>query len=224
MLFNESIGFYMAELDALHDYIMIVLVLISYLLTVLLVRIFSAKFLWATFSGSQMLEFVWTVVPALILLSLAIPSLRLLYILDEGAGDHSFRIKVIGHQWYWSYEYMDLEEISYDSYMVQTPDLASGFRVLETDMRLVIPYGASGRVFVTAADVLHSWAVPSLGAKVDATPGRLGQIFIWASRPGLVYGQCSEICGANHSLMPVSVECISGSKYVEWLSAVGRSS
>jgi len=160
-------------------------------------------------------------VPALLLLSLAIPSLRLLYVLDEGVGDHSFSIKVVGHQWYWSYEYMDLDGLSYDSYMLPPADMTTGFRVLDVDMRLVIPYGASGRVFVTAADVLHSWAVPSLGVKVDATPGRLGQVFVWSSRPGVAYGQCSEICGANHSLMPIGVECVKGSEYVKWLSFAG---
>jgi len=224
MLFNERSGFYMAELDYLHDYVMIILIAISYLLTIILFRVMSSSYFWGSFVGSQSLEFIWTVVPAIILFSLAIPSLRLLYILDEGASDHSFRIKVVGHQWYWSYEYMDLDALSYDSYMVQSADLTSGFRVLDADMRLVVPYGARGRVFVTAADVLHSWAVPSLGIKVDATPGRLGQVYIWASRPGVVYGQCSEICGANHSLMPIRVECISGSKYAEWLAATGRSS
>jgi len=220
MLFNEGMGFFMTELDALHDYIMVVVVAISYLLVVALYRIFVSNLFWASYGGSQMLEFVWTVVPAVILLCLAVPSLRFLYVLDEGVGDHSFRIKVVGHQWYWSYEYMDLDGLSYDSYMLQPGDLSSGFRVLDTDMRLVIPYGVRGRVFVTAADVLHSWAVPSLGVKVDATPGRLGQVYLWSARPGVAYGQCSEICGSNHSTMPIRVECVKGSKYVEWLSSV----
>jgi len=223
-MFGERMGFYMMELDAMHDYVMVVVVVISYLLVVLMGRLISSKLFWPAFNGSQSLEFFWTIVPAIILLCLAVPSLRLLYVLDEGAGDQSLRVKVVGHQWYWSYEYMDLDSLGYDSYMVQPSDLTSGFRVLDVDNRLVLPYGTSTRVFITAADVLHSWAVPSLGVKLDATPGRLGQVFVWPSRPGLAYGQCSEICGANHSIMPISIECISGSKFVEWLSVVGRAS
>jgi len=216
-------GFYMAELDALHDYIMVILILISYLLFVLLLRLCTRKFLWTSFNGSQALEFIWTAVPAMILVSIAIPSLQLLYVLDEGLDEQSLRVKVVGHQWYWSYEYMDFDNLGFDSYMVPLGEGEFiGFRNLEVDNRLLLPYGARTRVLVSAADVIHSWALPTLGIKLDGTPGRLGQTYVWPRRPGVVYGQCSEICGAYHSFMPIRVEFIKGSKFVEWLRLVGR--
>jgi cytochrome c oxidase subunit 2 len=161
-------------------------------------------------------EVVWTVVPALILVLLAIPSLKLLYSLDFLIFEYEpvITIKVIGHQWYWSYEYLvftaasplQFDVVTFDSYLVAEEDLATdGLRLLEVDNPLVVPGNAYLRFLVTSVDVLHSWAVPSLGIKVDAVPGRLNQMLTFIKRPGDFYGQCSEICGVNHGFMPIRV-------------------
>jgi len=165
------------------------------------------------------LEIAWTVTPSIILLFIAIPSFALLYSIDEIV-DPSLTIKAIGHQWYWTYEYSDYaENIIFDSYLIPEDDLELGqLRLLEVDNRLVVPTHTHIRVLVTAADVLHSWAIPSLGVKCDAVPGRLNQTSIFIQREGVFYGQCSEICGVNHGFMPIVVEAVSLSDYVSWIS------
>jgi cytochrome c oxidase subunit 2 len=138
--------------------------------------------------------------------------------------DPAITLKVIGHQWYWSYEYSDYvnvdgESIDFDSYMVPTDELEPGqLRLLEVDNRVVLPTNTHIRVLVTAADVIHCWAVPSLGVKVDCVPGRLNQAGLFIQREGVFYGQCSEICGVNHGFMPIVVEAVSLDKYIEWIS------
>ena len=134
--------------------------------------------------------------------------------------DPSLTIKAVGHQWYWSYEYSDVNEesIEFDSYMVPTQDLNEGdMRLLEVDNRIVVPINTTVRVVITGADVIHCFAVPSLGVKADAIPGRLNQVSFLAKRPGLYYGQCSEICGSDHSFMPIVVEAVSQEKFVNWI-------
>ena len=169
---------------------------------------------------SQEIEIVWTVLPAIILILIALPSLRILYLIDE-INDPHVTIKAVGHQWYWSYEYTDYENLEFDSYIVPTQDLTpGGFRLLETDHRIVVPKESPIRILVSAEDVLHSWAVPSLGIKIDAVPGRLNQTAFIVSRPGVFYGQCSEICGANHSFMPIVVEAVPLEFFENWSSAI----
>nr|YP_010394107.1 cytochrome c oxidase subunit 2 [Phytophthora litchii]DAZ88115.1 TPA_asm: cytochrome c oxidase subunit 2 [Phytophthora litchii] len=168
------------------------------------------------------IEIIWTSIPALILLTVAIPSFALLYSMDEVI-DPIITLKVIGSQWYWSYEYSDNLEFSdepliFDSYMIQEDDLAIGqFRILEVDNRVVVPTNSHIRVLITASDVLHSWAIPSLGIKLDACPGRLNQTSMFIKREGVFYGQCSEICGVNHGFMPIVVEAVSLEDYLTWL-------
>ena len=170
------------------------------------------------------LEVVWTIVPGLVLMVIAIPSFALLYAADELV-DPAMTIKVVGHQWYWSYEYSDYEtddgdSLNFDSYIVQEDDLTIGsLRLLEVDNRVVVPTNTHVRVIVTAADVLHCWAVPSFGFKIDACPGRLNQSSIFVQREGVYYGQCSEICGVNHGFMPIVVEAVSLDNYVSWISS-----
>lgn len=173
------------------------------------------------FTHASLLEIVWTIIPALILLLIAWPSFVLLYSLDEYI-DPSVTLKVVGHQWYWSYEYSDFAvekgSLNFDSYMVATNDLTLGaFRLLEVDNRVVLPVKTHIRLLITAADVLHSWAVPSFGVKVDACPGRLSQASIFIKREGTFYGQCSEICGVNHGFMPIVVKTVSVNTYTNWL-------
>ena len=169
------------------------------------------------------IEIAWTVAPSLILVLIAIPSFALLYSMDEVV-DPAVTIKAIGHQWYWSYEYSDYNQsdengIAFDSYMIPEDELELGqLRLLEVDNRVVIPVNTHVRMIMTSADVLHSWAVPSLGVKTDAVPGRLNQTPIFVKREGVFYGQCSELCGANHAFMPIVVEAVSLDNYISWVS------
>ena len=180
-------------------------------------RVISHKFL---IHGTE-IEFIWTITPALILMVMAFPSFQLLYLMDEVV-EPGMTLKVIGHQWYWSYEYSDYApaQISFDSYLIPESDLNIGdFRLLEVDNKIVVPVDTHVRVIVTAADVLHSWSVPSLGVKIDAVPGRLNQTSFIPTRTGTFYGQCSEICGANHAFMPICVEAVSLEDYCAYVTS-----
>lgn len=174
------------------------------------------------FTHSSTIEILWTILPAIVLLIIAYPSFVLLYSLDDFI-DPSITLKIIGHQWYWSYEYSDffytdLNSINFDSYMITTNDLTVGsFRLLEVDNRVILPLNTHIRLLITAADVLHSWAVPSFGIKVDACPGRLSQASLFIKREGVFYGQCSEICGVNHGFMPIVVKSVPMDIYTSWL-------
>nr|AKS48927.1 cytochrome c oxidase subunit II [Trypanobia cryptica] len=208
----------MKELSEFHDFAMLPLMFISLYIIYTMFIISSSDTSAKHMFESHGLESIWTLMPAIILITLALPSLRLLYILDELCNP-SLTIKTVGHQWYWSYEYTDTANIEFDSYMIPTEDLSPGdFRLLEVDNRMVVPMLMETRVLVTAADVMHAWTVPSLGVKVDAIPGRLNQMTILPSRPGVFYGQCSEICGANHSFMPIAVESVDIKKFDQWLT------
>lgn len=171
------------------------------------------------------IETIWTITPALILIAIAFPSFRLLYLMDEVISP-TITIKVTGNQWFWSYEYSDYvtesgDSIEFDSYMVPESDLELGqFRLLETDNHVIIPTDTHIRLIVTAADVLHDYAVPSLGIKIDACPGRLNQASLLAERTGTFYGQCSEICGVYHGFMPTVIEAVSTSDYLNWIDSV----
>lgn len=169
------------------------------------------------------IEVVWTIVPALILVGIAVPSFALLYSVDERVEAARTR-KVVGHQWYWSYEYSDEgtgeEGRAFDSYMLPDDELEEGhLRLLEVDNRVGLPIDTHVRRIVTAADVLHCWAVPSFGVKIDACPGRLNQVSRFITRPGVYYGQCSEICGVNHGFMPIAVEAMTRPEYVTWVGS-----
>jgi cytochrome c oxidase subunit 2 len=173
------------------------------------------------------LEMIWTIIPAVILMFVAVPSFALLYSIDEIL-DPAVTLKVVGHQWYWSYEYSDYspedgEAINFDSYMLPEDELEStanakgALRLLEVDNRVVLPVNTHIRIIVTAADVLHCWGIPSLAMKVDACPGRLNQTSMFIKREGTFYGQCSEICGVNHGFMPIVVQGVSLDDYVTWI-------
>lgn len=169
-----------------------------------------------------LIELIWTITPAFILIAIAFPSFRLLYLLDEVISP-TITIKVVGHQWYWSYEYSDYisengDSVEFDSYMIPESDLELGqFRLLEVDNKIIIPTDTHIRFIVTAADVLHSFALPSFGLKIDAVPGRLNQSSILCERTGTYYGQCSEICGVYHGFMPIVVEAVSVEDYLTWI-------
>ena len=182
---------------------------------------FTHKYL----NHGTLIELIWTITPALVLIAIAFPSFRLLYLLDEVISP-SITIKVAGHQWYWSYEYSDYiteegETIEFDSYMIPDSDLELGqFRLLEVDNKVVVPVDCHVRLIITATDVLHSFAVPALGIKTDAVPGRLNQTSFIAERTGTFYGQCSEICGVWHGFMPIVVESVPVIDFLTWLDSL----
>lgn len=213
-----------------HNYLMIFVIAISFfvcwfLYTILTSYLVIFNLQVEKFTHSNLLEIVWTILPAIVLILIAVPSFTLLYSLDELI-DPALTLKVVGHQWYWSYEYSDFvtleggESLLFDSYMIPNSDLTKGaLRLLEVDNRVILPINTHIRVLVTAADVLHSWAIPSFGIKVDACPGRLTQTYLFLKREGVYYGQCSEICGVNHGFMPIVVKGVSVDTFVTWITS-----
>ena len=166
---------------------------------------------------NTVIEVVWTMVPVLILIVIAIPSFKLLYFQDR-AVDPEMTIKAIGHQWYWTYEYPDYDGLTFDAVMIADEDIGEDqFRLLETDNRIVVPVDTSIQVLVTADDVIHAWTVLAFGIKIDAVPGRMNETWFKAEREGVFYGQCSELCGAYHGFMPITVEVVSKEAFAAWV-------
>jgi len=214
------------ELIFLHDFINLILVFIITFVGYIMVLILLNNYININLLESQIIECIWTIIPAIILIQIAIPSLLLLYILDESI-DSALTIKILGHQWYWSYEYTDFwsissnNQIDFDSYIVPSNDLETSiFRLLDVDNRTIIPYNIHIRILISSADVLHAWTVPSLGVKADAIPGRLNQVKFIRQRPGVFFGQCSEICGANHRFMPIVIEIININYFLNWVTCI----
>nr|YP_010735488.1 cytochrome c oxidase subunit II [Ambigolimax valentianus]WEI33079.1 cytochrome c oxidase subunit 2 [Ambigolimax valentianus] len=203
-----------SEMILFHDHAMILLIGIFTLVGLVGANFAFNKYSTRLVHEAQTLEIIWTIIPALLLIWLALPSLRLLYLLDEQSND-GIILKATGHQWYWSYEIPTINVSSFDSYMIQSSDLKSGdYRLLEVDHRPMVPFGLSTSVITTSSDVIHAWALPSMGIKMDAVPGRLNSMGMYPQLPGVYYGQCSEICGANHSFMPIAVEVINMMDFV----------
>jgi cytochrome c oxidase subunit 2 len=229
MGFQEAATPTMEGITNLHNDIMAIIIFVAVFVMWMMGRtlyLFDSsmnKFPSKTVHGTT-IELVWTIVPSLILVVIAIPSFSLLYSMDEVI-DPALTLKVVGHQWYWSYEYSDYntseeDTINFDSYMIAEDDLELGqLRLLEVDNRVVLPINTHIRVLITSTDVIHAWAVPSLGVKCDAYPGRLNQINTFIKREGVFHGQCSELCGVNHGFMPIVVEAVSLTDYVSWVSS-----
>nr|YP_009184416.1 cytochrome c oxidase subunit II [Dasypus septemcinctus]ALO62491.1 cytochrome c oxidase subunit II [Dasypus septemcinctus] len=218
--FQDATSPIMEELLHFHDHTLMIVFLISSLVLYIITLMLTTKLTHTSTMNAQEVETVWTILPAVILILIALPSLRILYMMDE-INNPLLTIKAMGHQWYWSYEYTDYEELNFDSYMIPTSDLKPGeLRLLEVDNRLVLPMELSIRMLISSEDVLHSWAVPSLGLKTDAIPGRLNQATLMATRPGLYYGQCSEICGSNHSFMPIVLELVPLKHFEDWSTSM----
>nr|URW97325.1 cytochrome c oxidase subunit II [Crocidura cf. neglecta UMMZ 174675] len=210
----------MEELMNFHDHALMIVFLISSLVLYIISAMLTTKLTHTSTMDAQAVETIWTILPAIILVMIALPSLRILYMMDE-INNPTLTVKTVGHQWYWSYEYTDYDELNFDSYMIPTSELKPGdLRLLEVDNRAVLPMEMTIRMLVTSEDVLHSWAVPSLGLKTDAIPGRLNQTTLLATRPGLYYGQCSEICGSNHSFMPIVLELVPLKIFEKWSSSM----
>nr|QRW36373.1 cytochrome c oxidase subunit 2 [Nebrioporus canaliculatus] len=219
---QDSASPLMEQLTFFHDHTLMILTMITILVSYLMFSLFFNKYINRFLLEGQTIEVIWTILPAIILIFIALPSLRLLYLLDE-ISNPWLTLKSIGHQWYWSYEYSDFKKLEFDSYMTQTNDLPmNGFRLLDVDNRVILPFNSQIRIIVSAMDVLHSWTIPSLGVKIDATPGRLNQTNFFMNRPGLFYGQCSEICGANHSFMPIVIESVPTKMFIKWISKMSE--
>nr|AAK31113.1 cytochrome oxidase subunit II [Pulex simulans] len=207
----------MEQLMFFHNHSMLIIILITIMVGYLMSSLFFNKYTNRLLMESQNIEIIWTILPAFMLIFIALPSLRLLYLLDD-LNKPLITLKTIGHQWYWSYEYSDFNNIEFDSYMIPNEELMdNNFRLLDVDNRIILPFNSQIRILITATDVLHSWTIPSVGIKVDATPGRLNQSNFLINRPGLFFGQCSEICGANHSFMPIVIESVSVKSFINWI-------
>lgn len=220
--FQDAASPAMEKILFFHEEVMCLLTLIIIFVLWIIIKALTTEYYHKYLFEGVLIEVIWTLFPAGVLIFIALPSLKLLYLMDEVINP-SLTVKVVGHQWYWSYEYSDYgtETIEFDSYMIPTSDLKKGdLRLLDVDNRLIVPIQTVVRVLVTGGDVLHSFAVPSLSVKIDAVPGRLNQTSFYLKRPGVFYGQCSEICGANHSFMPIVVEGVSLEKYMCWVEAL----
>jgi cytochrome c oxidase subunit II len=228
LYFQDSATPQMEGLVELHDNIMFYLVIILFGVGWIMISIvrnyvnFKSPISHKYLNHGTLIELIWTITPALILILIAFPSFKLLYLMDE-VSDPAMSVLAEGHQWYWSYQYPDFlnaseEFIEFDSYIVPESDLEEGaLRMLEVDNRVILPELTHVRFIVTAADVIHSFACPALGIKCDAYPGRLNQVSVLINREGTFYGQCSEICGILHSSMPIVIEAVSIEKFLSWL-------
>nr|YP_010486838.1 cytochrome c oxidase subunit 2 [Pyricularia oryzae]UWI54381.1 cytochrome c oxidase subunit 2 [Pyricularia oryzae] len=227
--FQDSATPMMEGIVELHDNIMYYLVIIIFSVGWILLTIvrnyintkspISHKYL----NHGTLIELIWTITPAIILILIAFPSFKLLYLLDE-CPDPAMSVLAEGHQWYWSYQYPDFlsssdnEVLEFDSYIIPESDLEEGtLRMLEVDNRVILPELTNIRFIITSGDVIHSFACPSLGIKCDAYAGRLNQVSVYINREGVFYGQCSEICGILHSSMPIVIESVSLEKFLTWL-------
>nr|WMV00418.1 cytochrome oxidase subunit II [Maoricicada oromelaena] len=217
MNMQDAMSPLMEQLMFFHDHVLVILIMITIIVAYMMLMLVLNKIINRLLLEGQLIEFIWTLLPAMTLIFIALPSLRLLYMLDE-INNPLLTLKVIGHQWYWSYEYSDFFDVEFDSYMKSTIDMSKNeFRLLDVDNRVILPFNIQIRLLISSFDVIHSWAMPSMSLKVDAVPGRLNQMGMLISRPGISYGQCSEICGANHSFMPIVIESISMKMFIDWL-------
>nr|AAN06736.1 cytochrome c oxidase subunit 2 [Percus lineatus] len=214
---QDSASPLMEQLMFFHDHTLLILIMITMLVSYLMMTLFFNKYMNRYLLEGQTIEVVWTILPAITLIFIALPSLRLLYLLDE-ISNPSMTLKSLGHQWYWSYEYSDFKNLEFDSYMIPINEMKNNnFRLLDVDNRIVLPFNTQIRILATATDVIHSWTIPALGVKIDATPGRLNQTNFLMNRSGLFYGQCSEICGTNHSFMPIVIESVPTNTFMQWI-------
>nr|YP_009917434.1 cytochrome c oxidase subunit II [Roxasellana stellata]QLJ57887.1 cytochrome c oxidase subunit II [Roxasellana stellata] len=215
--FQDAVSPIMEQLILFHDHTMMILSMITIMVIYMIMSLTMNKLINRNLLEGQLIELIWTLLPTVLLVTIALPSLKTLYLLEE-INKPLITLKAIGHQWYWSYEYSDFKKIEFDSYMKQTNSIDKNeFRLLEVDNRIMIPFDIQSRILVTSHDVIHSWTIPSLGIKIDGSPGRINQGSILTMRPGIFYGQCSEICGANHSFMPITLESININTFNKWI-------
>lgn len=213
----------MERLDGLHDFLLWIITLITIFVLVLMVYIavrfnHKANPVPSKTVHNTRLEVIWTVIPIIVLVAIAIPSLRLHYYMERPV-ETDMTLKVVGNQWYWHYEYPDHGGFGFDSNMKQASELKDGeHRLLAVDNHVVVPVNAKVRVLLTGSDVIHAWAVPALGVKRDAVPGRLNDTWFQATKTGRFYGQCSELCGTNHAFMPIVVDVVEKEEFDRWVA------
>ncbi len=199
----------------LHDFILIILIIILSLVIYIVSFTRKNTLTKTKFSDNHELEILWTFLPGVILIFIAFPSLRLLYLTEERK-ENNMHIKTLGHQWYWSYEYSDFNNIEFDRFILPL-EKSNQFRLLDVDNHLIVPEKTPIQLFISSADVLHSWTIPRLGIKADSTPGRLNTINFLAIKPGLYFGQCSEICGTNHRFIPIVLDTRPINFFKKWI-------
>ena len=221
--FQKPASNHMQNIFDLHNFVLIMMTAITIFVLILLIYVAirfrkSANPNPSKRTHNALLETLWTAIPVIILIFMAVPSFKLLYEQDV-IPEAEMTIKVIGHQWYWEYQYPEYEDLSFESYLVPDDELKDGEpRLLTVDNRLVLPVNKNIHVLITAGDVLHSFAMPSLGVKRDAVPGRLNETWMRIDRPGIYRGQCSEICGTGHGYMPVVIEALSENDFAVWVN------
>nr|UAA82129.1 cytochrome c oxidase subunit II [Odontofroggatia galili] len=214
--FQDSNSLIMENMIMFYDHAMLILTIILSFILYLMLNMMTNKFINRFMFEGQLIEIIWTMLPAFFLMFLALPSLKLLYLTDESLNS-DVSIKVIANQWYWIYEYMDFKDLIIESYMIKDFNI-SMFRLLDVDNRMVVPSDMNLKFLVTSMDVIHSFTIPSAGMKIDAVPGRMNQILMKFDLLGIYFGQCSEICGINHSFMPIVIEVTSFENFLFWLS------
>lgn len=203
------------QLIFFHDHTIFIIIIIIFLISYIIIFIINNKFINIKISENQFIEFIWTIIPPIILIFIALPSLHLLYLIDEIKAPN-ITIKILGHQWFWSYEYSDFTNIEFDSYIINNIN-KENFRLIEVDNKTIIPFKFNTRLLISSEDVIHSWTIPSLAIKIDAIPGRINQINLFINRPGIYFGQCSEICGINHRFIPIQIESINLNNFIYWI-------
>lgn len=203
------------QLIFFHDHTIFIIIIIIFLISYIIIFIINNNFINIKISENQFIEFIWTILPPIILIFIALPSLHLLYLIDEIKAPN-ITIKILGHQWFWSYEYSDFLNIEFDSYIINNLN-KENFRLIEVDNKTIIPFKFNTRLLISSEDVIHSWTIPRLAIKIDAIPGRINQINLFINRPGIYFGQCSEICGINHRFIPIQIESINLNNFIFWI-------
>ena len=222
MGFQPAASPVMEWVDGFHDFLLVVITLISVFVLALMIYVFikfnaKANPTPSRTTHNTTIEVLWTVIPIIILVVIAVPSFKLMYYADR-AVDADMTLKVAGNQFFWTYEYPDHDELTFDAIMVDEADLKDGdLRLLTTDNAVVLPVDTTIRLLLTANDVIHAWAVPAFGVKMDAVPGRLNETWFRIDREGMYYGQCSELCGSNHGFMPIMVKAVSKDEFAAWV-------
>nr|AXR86027.1 cytochrome c oxidase subunit 2 [Telenomus sp. ZCS-2018] len=215
--FQDAMSPIMFYMNFFHEFIMMSIICITSLTLYIIVMMYMNKYYTNIIINNQVIETIWTIFPLLILFVLVVPSIKILYMTDETKMPF-FTIKSIGNQWYWTYEYPQFKMMPFDSYMINTNEMNNNeFRLLDVDNRLIAPYKIKTQLITTSNDVIHSFTVPSLGFKIDSIPGRLNKSSFFMKYAGLFFGQCSEICGINHSFMPIVIESINKKKFFNWI-------
>ena len=223
MYWQEPATSTMERIIAFHDLMFWIILSITLFVMVLLLIIIvrfneKANPTPSKTTHNAVLEVLWTAIPVVILVVVAIPSLRLLYFMDT-TDKADMTLKVVGHQWFWSYEYPDHGNFTFDSLLVPDDQLKPGQpRLLEVDNRVVLPIDTNIRLLMTSVDVIHSWALPALIHKLDTVPGRVNETWMRITKEGVYYGQCSELCGVNHGFMPIAVEAVSKERFAAWVA------